>query len=215
MSAANKESALSRWSRRKQDAAKAPPVDEPVAIDTAEASLSEPLSDEVVPEPAPLTDADMPDIDSLAEDSDFTGFMSPGVSDELRNLALRKLFHAPVFNIRDGLDEYDEDYTSFEKLGDIVTCDMKHQIEVQERKRLEALEQERQAEADAEFEEMTEDTSEDMPEDMTEDMTEDIPDEDDAEVEVHDDLNRPRQTQAQVPDDHPSDNPENPDARDE
>ena len=86
-------------------------------IDTAEASLSEPLSDEIVPEPAPLTDADMPDIDSLAEDSDFTGFMSPGVSDELRNLALRKLFHAPVFNIRDGLDEYDEDYTTFEKLS--------------------------------------------------------------------------------------------------
>ena len=84
----------------------------------------------------------MPDIDSLTDDSDFTGFMSPGVSDELRNIALRKLFHAPVFNIRDGLDEYDEDYTSFEKLGDIVTCDMKHQIEVQEQKLREALEHE-------------------------------------------------------------------------
>ena len=82
----------------------------------------------------------MPDIDTLSEDSDFSGFMSPGVSDELRNLALRKLFHAPVFNIRDGLDEYDEDYTSFEKLGDIVTCDMKHQIEMQEQKRREAQE---------------------------------------------------------------------------
>ena len=71
--------------------------------------------------------------------------MSPGVSDELRNLALRKLFHAPVFNIRDGLDEYDDDYTSFEKLGDIVTSDMKHQIEVQQRKLREALERENQA----------------------------------------------------------------------
>ncbi|MCH7880022.1 MAG: DUF3306 domain-containing protein, partial [Proteobacteria bacterium] len=50
----------------------------------------------------------------------------------LRNLALRKLFSAPSFNIRDGLDEYDEDYTYFEKLGDIVTADMKHQIELKE-----------------------------------------------------------------------------------
>jgi hypothetical protein len=106
---ANKESALSRWSRRKQEATKTPPISEQEPTDVADASLSTQQSEEVVQEPIPLTDADMPDIDSLAEDSDFTGFMSPGVSDELRNLALRKLFHAPVFNIRDGLDEYDED----------------------------------------------------------------------------------------------------------
>jgi len=199
----NKESALSRWSRRKQEATKTPSVSEQEPAGVAEASLSTQPSEEDVQEPIPLTDADMPDIDSLAEDSDFTGFMSPGVSDELRNLALRKLFHAPVFNIRDGLDEYDEDYTTFEKLGDIVTCDMKHQIEDQERKRREALEQEKQARADAELEE--------VPEDTAEDMTEDMPDEEDAEVEVLDDLNRPRQTRAEVPDDHP----ENPDAIDE
>ena len=113
-----------------------------------------PATEEIPQEPVALTDADMPDIDTLGEDSDFTGFMSPGVSDKLRNLALRKLFHAPVFNIRDGLDEYDEDYTTFEKLGDIVTCDMKHQIEVQERKRLEALEREEQARAEAELEDL-------------------------------------------------------------
>ena len=63
--------------------------------------------------------------------------MSSGVSDKLRNLALRKLFHAPIFNIRDGLDEYDGDYTSFEKLGDIVTADMRHQMELEANKKLE------------------------------------------------------------------------------
>jgi hypothetical protein len=149
-----------------------------------------------------LTDADMPDIDTLAEDSDFTGFMSPGVSDELRNLALRKLFHAPVFNIRDGLDEYDEDYTTFEKLGDIVTCDMKHQIEVQERKRREALEQEDQIKADAEFEGLSEDVEDDV---------EDMDDEDDTEIEALDDMKRPRQTLGEASDD----NPVNVDASDE
>ena len=44
------------------------------------------------PSDAPLTDADMPPIETLTEDSDYTGFMSPEVSEELRKLALRKLF---------------------------------------------------------------------------------------------------------------------------
>jgi hypothetical protein len=85
----------------------------------------------------------------------------------LRNLALRKLFKAPVFNIRDGLDEYDEDYTYFEKLGDIVTCDMKHQIELEEQKLREAMEQEAEEieetediEAIDEIEEISDDTDE-------------------------------------------------------
>ncbi|MBX2869174.1 MAG: DUF3306 domain-containing protein [Acidiferrobacterales bacterium] len=86
-----------------------------------------------------LTDADMPEIDTLNEGSDFTGFMSPGVSDKLRKLALRKLFAGAGFNIRDGLDDYDEDFTNFAPLGDIVTCDMKHRAEVEEEKRLKAL----------------------------------------------------------------------------
>ncbi len=170
MSAGAKESRLSRWSRLKQEAATAPPDDLEALAVASEATLATPMSEEVEQEPPPLTDADMPDLDSLGEDSDFTGFMSPGVSDELRNLALRKLFRAPVFNIRDGLDEYDEDYTSFEKLGDIVTCDMKHQIEVQERKLREAQELEDQAKAEAQLQDSDE-----------------MDDEGDAEVETLDD----------------------------
>lgn len=131
----SKESVLSRWSRRKLEADQlAPANDDPVSQNgQSEASLSATQAADEAEKPL-LTDADMPDIESLDEDSDFSGFMSAGVSDELRNLALRKLFKAPGFNIRDGLDEYDEDYTYFEKLGDIVTCDMKHQIEMKEKK---------------------------------------------------------------------------------
>jgi hypothetical protein len=160
MSQNNNESVLSRWSRRKLEADQlAPAVEEPVPVDT-EVGLSavDSATAEVEAKPV-LTDADMPDIESLDEDSDFSGFMSAGVSDELRNLALRKLFQAPVFNIRDGLDEYDEDYTYFEKLGDIVTCDMKHQIEMQELKRREAEEAEAAA---AELEEIEDDDIETM-----------------------------------------------------
>jgi hypothetical protein len=153
------ESALSRWSRRKQEAQVREAGDESPVLDDS-ANLASPVSEEIAQTPELLTDADMPDIDSLDEDSDFTGFMSPGVSDELRNIALRKLFHAPEFNIRDGLDEYDEDYTTFEKLGDIVTCDMKHQIEMQEQKQREALEQEQQTAAEAEAVEDIDDADE-------------------------------------------------------
>ncbi len=87
-----------------------------------------------------LTDTDMPSLDRLDEHSDYSGFLSPGVSDALRKRALRKLFTATVFNVRDGLDDYDEDFTSFEPLGDWVTSDMKHQAEVQEKRRREAEE---------------------------------------------------------------------------
>jgi predicted phage gp36 major capsid-like protein len=59
-----------------------------------------------------------------------------------------------VFNIRDGLDEYDEDYTYFEKLGDIVTCDMKHHIEMKEQKEREALAREAEEIADEDLDSM-------------------------------------------------------------
>ncbi len=143
MSQKEEEGLLSRWSRRKLQtqeeslkeeavlATEHPDVVNAISVDAPQAE---------VPDQPVLSDEDMPPIESLTEDSDFSGFMSSGVSDKLRNLALRKMFHAPVFNIRDGLDEYDEDYTFFEPLGDIVTCDMKHQVEMLEKKRLEEAE---------------------------------------------------------------------------
>lgn len=178
MATDTEESRLSRWSRRKQEAREAPAIVSEMPAAEAESTLEVPVTDEISEEPVALTDADMPDIDTLGEDSDFTGFMSPGVSDELRNIALRKLFHAPVFNIRDGLDEYDEDYTSFEKLGDIVTCDMKHQIEVQERKRREAQEHEDELEQEKENQARTEAELEDIEdvEDMDDEDAVDIAD---------------------------------------
>jgi hypothetical protein len=150
----SKESALSRWSRRKLEADQLALVAEESTPPETTIGLTAAATEEaeMVEKPV-LTDADMPDIESLNEDSDFSGFMSTGVSDKLRNMALRKLFQAPVFNIRDGLDEYDEDYTHFEKLGDIVTCDMKHEIEMQEQKQREAEEA-----AAAEHDEMAEET---------------------------------------------------------
>ncbi len=95
-----------------------------------ESSTTEPL----------LSDDDMPAVDSLAADSDLSGFFNKGVSATLRKAALRHVFQLPKFNVRDGLNDYDGDYTYFEPLGDIVTSDMKWHIARKERARLEAEE---------------------------------------------------------------------------
>jgi hypothetical protein len=71
----------------------------------------------------------LPPIESLDEHSDYRGFMSDKVSDELRRLALRKLFSLPQFNIRDDLNDYDEDFSAFRSLGDVIPHDMARGIE--------------------------------------------------------------------------------------
>ncbi len=83
-----------------------------------------------------LCDKDMPDLNKLNEESDYSGFLSPGVSDKLRKLALHQLFHGQSFNVCDGLDDYDEEFTSFESLGDIVTADMRFQMEEEAKRKL-------------------------------------------------------------------------------
>ena len=90
-------------------------------------------------EEAPLlTDSDMPPLESLTADSDMSAFFNRGVSAVLRRAALRHVFHQPVFNVRDGLNDYDGDYTVFEPLGDTITSDMKWHTARKERERLEA-----------------------------------------------------------------------------
>ena len=62
----------------------------------------------------------MPPLDSLDEASDYSGFLSPGVSDHLHRLALRKLFQSTVFQVRDGLDDYDRDYRQLQTLPRVL-----------------------------------------------------------------------------------------------
>jgi len=77
-------------------------------------------------EQAPLlSDEDMPSISSLTAKSDLSGFFNKGVSAGLRRAALRHVFQLPVYNVRDGLNDYDDDFTKFEPLGDTITSDMK------------------------------------------------------------------------------------------
>jgi hypothetical protein len=128
------ESFLSRFSRRKTMARRAA---SDAALPTSPDQLEEAqtsASDTQEEQPAPLTDEDMPPVESLTADSDYSGFLSPKVSEQLRNLALRKLFHSDKFNVIDELDEYIEDYTYFEPLGDTVTADIRHRLEMEARR---------------------------------------------------------------------------------
>lgn len=55
--------------------------------------------------------ADLPPVESLTKDSDYTRFMQPDVPRASRNAAMKKLFTDPHFNVMDGLDTYIDDYT--------------------------------------------------------------------------------------------------------
>jgi len=158
------ESFASRWSRRKQEVANETAVEDlPETIEGEDELVDEEtLAEQRLEKLNALTDEDMPDIETLNEDSDFSGFMSTGVSETLRKMALQKLFHGKSYNIRDGLDEYDGDYTSFEKLDpSVITCDMKHLIEVEaEKLRLAKEEKEKEERLNAEAELETDDATE-------------------------------------------------------
>lgn len=116
---------LNRWSKRKEQARSGSPQEpeaQPEPGPEADQSSKEPVK----------SDADMPPLDTINERSDVSEFFSPGVSEALRNAALRKLFHSPAFNVTDGLDDYAEDFRTFAPLGNLITADMRHQMELAE-----------------------------------------------------------------------------------
>ncbi|MDH5424711.1 MAG: DUF3306 domain-containing protein [Gammaproteobacteria bacterium] len=149
---------LSRWSRQKNlQAEQANKKEQPLVAEAEHES---------VPEAALKTDEDMPPFESLSEESDYTGFLSPKVSEVLRRQALRKLFHLPSLNVVDGLDDYAEDFTDFEPLGDLVTEEMKRMLSREKKKEEEKAEAEAKARADQEADERPEGRDDAEPEEV-------------------------------------------------
>ncbi len=71
----------------------------------------------------PVGDAalDLPPIDSLDKDSDYTPFLADGVPEKLARAALRKMWMSdPAFGIRDGLDDYDENFRYLRNVTDAM-----------------------------------------------------------------------------------------------
>ncbi|KIL98663.1 hypothetical protein CCC_02113 [Paramagnetospirillum magnetotacticum MS-1] len=87
---------LSRWSRRKLDAKTEAPPPEPVK--------------NVAPEPPP---PELPPVESLNKDSDYTAFLKAGVPQELKQAALQKLWASdPALMAPEIMDLHMGDYTS-------------------------------------------------------------------------------------------------------
>lgn len=118
----NERGPLARWARRKAEAkrsrgAAAPVVEEegkavPAARDAPADAGTDSGSGAGDKAPAGIAAEDLPDIDSLTAESDFTAFLKEGVPAELKRLALRKLWSSdPVLANLDGLVDYGEDYT--------------------------------------------------------------------------------------------------------
>jgi hypothetical protein len=122
---------FSRWSQRKQAVAKGLPVAEPAIPSSPvesseltgspqslqrskavpqelESGATEAKSSETPAKPLPSLD----DARALTPTSDFQPFMRPGVTADVRNVAMKKLFTDPHFNVMDGLDIYIGDYNT-------------------------------------------------------------------------------------------------------
>jgi len=105
--AQNREPFLSRWSRRKRALDQAPTEAQP-------------------PAPSKAPPPELPPVDSLTPESDFSAFMHEQVDEKLRRAALRKLFSDPAFNVVDGLDDYAEDFTQLEALAEGAAAGLEH-----------------------------------------------------------------------------------------
>jgi hypothetical protein len=128
---------LSRWSRRKAEARRGAPHEDPARAPGAEPAreaVRPPAADAALPPSGALARASgdavrvpaagappsapgdpppptLDDVARLTRDSDYAAFMRPGVAPGVKNAALRKLFSDPHFNVMDGLDVYIDDYS--------------------------------------------------------------------------------------------------------
>ena len=114
-----------RWSRRKARARAGDAEPEPQAGSDPVAAPAESGDGSA----AEITDADLPTPEELHGRSDLSAYFAAGVSEELRQRALRRVFHSPEFNQCDGLEVYDEDYRAFQGLGEVLTNHMRQRLQ--------------------------------------------------------------------------------------
>ena len=104
---------VARWSRRKTEERERQAY---LEIETLKEEKDSSLGEITVPEEGEEEKTDvqeLPDIDTLDKDSDYTPFLKDGVPSKLKRLAFRKLWMSdPAFGIIDGLDDYAEDFSA-------------------------------------------------------------------------------------------------------
>ena len=123
---------FSRWSQRKLDGDKATDVESPESDSTTDNTQASELTQVSKQEPSLTSEQVSADVSSESLDSSVDSpegdGESPSVaqllvseaSESVKKAALRKLFLSEEFNVRDGLDDYDDDYSNLKSLGEGV-----------------------------------------------------------------------------------------------
>lgn len=117
---------LRRWARVKStgaDAVEAPPAAAPLAtvVEAVPRAHDTPAQGDLA-QPAPT----LIDAAQLTADSDFSAFVSPHVGQDVRRLALKKLFADPHFNVLDRLDMYMDDYNKPDPVSAAMLAALDH-----------------------------------------------------------------------------------------
>jgi hypothetical protein len=111
---------LSRWSKRKLNPEQKPEQLKPIKPSELQTKPEQAEFESSVTKP---------------EESQASPIWQQKNADPLtKKLALKSLFKNAEFGELDGLNEYDEDYTSFTGLGNVVTREMKRMLELAEQK---------------------------------------------------------------------------------
>lgn len=136
---------FSRWSQRKQAVQQGLPVAEPLTHSKGQPQTQslQAKSEETTQTPQsgatqanaavsahsaskeePTKVLTLEDVAKLTPESDFTSYMTQGVSPEVRNAAMKKLLADPHYNIMDGLDIYIGDYNTPDPLPEGMLAKM-------------------------------------------------------------------------------------------
>lgn len=117
---------IQRWSRRKHESTAPSPsslANEGPAVAEGEAAEQTPATTSraaaLIPgyDPERPLDEQLPDPETLNAGDDFRAFLLPGVGDSLKRRALRRMFKVGNYNVRDGLDDYDDDYAALARVA--------------------------------------------------------------------------------------------------
>ncbi len=173
---------LGRWSERKTAERIGQPLAEEEVSEKSELAVAE-ADVEIADEDLPIPD-DLPDIETLDKDSDFSLFMRKGTPEHLKRMALRKLFQSdPALAVLDGLNDYDEDYSMIGMVAEAVSTRYqpgKGMVDPDTEKAAEELET---AERD-QPEEKNEETPEEIPKELPEEEADESPDEETETAET-------------------------------
>ncbi|CAO3419982.1 DUF3306 domain-containing protein [Azospirillum endophyticum] len=107
------EAFLSRWSRLKRGTVEPAPVEAPPVDETAELPVADEATADATSPDAEDPLQDLPPVEELTGESDFTPFLRAEVPEDLHRQALRKLWTSdPIYANDDGLKDYADDYAS-------------------------------------------------------------------------------------------------------